>query len=243
MKKFKSLIAVLLICAMLFTVVGCAEKPQEKRDDEEKETKELTEKTVKTPDYDAIIDDFTPTELNTFELSVGEEATATFGTVAVNGKTVSYSSDESVVTVTDLGKVTAVGEGSAYVILSSVDGNVSVIYRYDVYDEVKENNTEGNTEENTDISGLPEIPGVDFAYEIEHFVPSYFNTQTLKIGDGHTPSAAGWTQVGGKCYTSDVSVVEVATNGNVFAKGVGTAYVVITGIGGLYEIYKYEVIG
>ena len=90
-------------------------------------------------------------------------------------------------------------------------------------------------------SNLPEIPGVDIDYEIEHFVESGFNTHTIEVGEGHTPLAANWTQVGGKCYTTDESVVEVAKNGNVFGRGVGTAYVVITGIGGTYEIYKYKV--
>lgn len=169
MKKFKSLLAVVLTFAMLFALAGCAEKPQaEREEDDETEAKE------------------TSSETNTPETNTPE---------------------------------------------------------YDVSDENAEEDAEENTEENIDTSGLPEIPGVDIAYEIEYFVESGFNTHTLKVGEGHTPLAAGWTQVGGKCYTTDESVVEVAKNGNVFARGVGTAYVVITGMSGMYDIYKYEVVG
>lgn len=170
MKKIKSLLAILLVFAMLLALAGCAEKPQAEREDDETETNETSSETsleTDTPDYDL--------------------------------------SDENA--------------------------------------ENDSENTEENTGENTDTSGLPEIPGVDLAYEIEYFVESGFNTHTLKVGEGHTPLAAGWTQVGGKCYTTDESVVEVANNGNVFARGEGTAYVVITGVGGMYEIYKYEVNG
>ncbi len=176
MKKFKSLLAVVLTFAMLFALAGCAEKPQAEREDDETEAKETSSETS--------------SETNTPETNTPD---------------------------------------------------------YDVSDENAENdfeeNTEENTEENIDTSGLPEIPGVDLAYEIEYFVESGFNTHTLKVGEGHTPLAAGWTQVGGKCYTTDESVVEVAKNGNVFARGVGTAYVVITGMSGMYDIYKYEVVG
>lgn len=163
MKKFKSLLAVVLTFAMLFALAGCAEKPQAEREDDETETEtKETSSEINTPDYD-------------------------------------------------------------------------------VSDENAEEDAEENTEENIDTSGLPEIPGVDLAYEIEYFVESGFNTHTLKVGEGHTPLAAGWTQVGGKCYTTDESVAEVAKNGNVFARGAGTAYVVITGMSGMYEIYKYIV--
>lgn len=175
MKKFKSLLAVVLTFAMLFALAGCAEKPQAEREDDETEAKETSSETS--------------SETNTPETNTPD---------------------------------------------------------YDVSDENVENdseNTEENTGENTDTSGLPEIPGVDFAYEIENFVSTPLNTTTLKVGEGHTPTAAVWAKNGGSCYTSDASVVEVAKNGNVFAKGAGTAYVVITGIGSMYDVYKYEVVG
>ena len=93
-----------------------------------------------------------------------------------------------------------------------------------------------------DLSNLPEIDGVDFAYEIEYFNSTMFNTFTLKVGDSHTPTASVWADGSedGHCFSSNESVVFVARNGNVFAKGRGTAYVVIKGIG-QYEVYKYIV--
>ena len=70
-------------------------------------------------DYDSIIDSFVSNNLNTFELTVGE-AHAPGATIWLNSEKGSvYTSDESVVTVTELGKVTAVGEGTAYVIIGA----------------------------------------------------------------------------------------------------------------------------
>lgn len=91
-----------------------------------------------------------------------------------------------------------------------------------------------------DLSNLPEIEGVDFLYEIENFNSTFFNTFTLEVDEMHTPTAAVWAQRG-SCYTSDESVVTVAKNGNVKGIGRGTAYVVIVGSTGMYEVYKYMV--
>ena len=93
-----------------------------------------------------------------------------------------------------------------------------------------------------DLSNLPYIEGVDFAYEIEYFNPTMLNTFTLKVGDSHTPTSAVWADANedGHCFSSDESVVFVARNGNVFAKGRGTAYVVIKGMS-MYGVYKYIV--
>lgn len=91
-----------------------------------------------------------------------------------------------------------------------------------------------------DLSNLPEIDGVDFLYEIENFNSTFHNTHTLKVDEMHTPSAAVWAQRG-SCYTSDESVVTVAKNGNVKGISRGTAYVVIVGSTGMYEVYKYMV--
>ncbi|MBR0359539.1 MAG: hypothetical protein IIX21_00300 [Clostridia bacterium] len=92
-----------------------------------------------------------------------------------------------------------------------------------------------------DLSNLPAIEGVDFAYEIEYFNSTMLNTFTLRVGDKHTPTASVWAGDEDSCYSSDESVVFVAKNGNVFAKGRGTAYVVIKGIGNMFKIYKYIV--
>lgn len=92
-----------------------------------------------------------------------------------------------------------------------------------------------------DLSNLPEIEGIDFAYEIEYFNSTALNTFTLKVGDSHTPTAAVWAGAEDSCYSSDESVVFVAKNGNVFAKGRGTAYVLIKGSTKMFEVYKYIV--
>ena len=104
----------------------------------------------------------------------------------------------------------------------------------------------GNFGDNSDVpeaelSNLPYIEGIDFAYEIEYFNSTLFNTFTLEVGDSHTPTAAVWAGDDDSCYSSDESVVFVAKNGNVFAKGRGTAYVIIKGVGSMFEIYKYIV--
>ena len=71
----------------------------------------------KTLDYDAIIESFVSDNLNTFELTVGEAHAPGAAIWLDSGKGSVYTSDENVVTVTELGKVTAVGEGTAYVII------------------------------------------------------------------------------------------------------------------------------
>ncbi len=82
-------------------------------------------------DYDAIIDSFVPDSLNTFELSVGDTHKPNAAVWLQGSGGAVYSSDESVVTVTELGKVTAVGQGSAYVIIVG-GGRMNACYRYDV---------------------------------------------------------------------------------------------------------------
>ena len=74
------------------------------------------------------------------------------------------------------------------------------------------------------------------------FASTPLNTKELHVGEAHTPTASVWAQNGGTCYTSDAKVVSVAPNGAVTAKARGTAYVVIkSGIGNMFEMYKYIV--
>lgn len=181
-------------------------------------------------DYQDMIDEFVPDRLNTFELEIGEMDKPTAAVWLMSGNGTAYSSDESVVTVSDGGKVTAVGEGSAYVVITI--SSMYEVYRYDVHGAAAE----------ADLSGLPAIEGVDFAAEIANFVSTSLNTYELKIGDTHSPTAALWAKNGGRCYTSDDSVVTVNTSGTVTAVGNGTAYVLITA-GGLFQIYQYIVYG
>ncbi len=85
----------------------------------------------KTPDYEAIIDSFVPDTLNTETLTVGKTHSPNGSIWLQGGKGFVYTSDESVVTVTELGKVTAVGEGTAYVVVAA-SSSMYRCYRYDV---------------------------------------------------------------------------------------------------------------
>ncbi len=229
----KKLVAGLLVVMMMFAFTGCnvAEKVMS-----EVETTfnsmsvDIVE--AKELDYDAIIDNFVESGLNTFELYIGESHAPIANVWLKNGMGSVYTSDESVVTVTELGKVTAVGEGSAYIVIGGINNMMYEVYRYDVFAKAPGAN----------LSKLPQIDGVDFAKEIEKFNETKLNTKELKVGQAHSPTASVWAQNGGECFTSDTAVVTVDTNGTVTAQGRGTAYVVIkAGIGTMFEIYKYIV--
>ena len=198
------------------------------------ETEEETEATTLGYNYASMIATFESTALNVFELTVGESHVpgAAIWLDGVGGGY--YSDNETVVTVNKYGKVTAVGKGSAHIVIVSPigEGSMYQVYRYDVFVEVPD----------ADLSRLPEIEGIDFASEIEAFEEGPLNTFELKLDQAHSPTAALWTHSGGKCYTSDPSVVTVGQNGTVSANGEGTAYVIITsGVGNMFEIYKYKI--
>lgn len=81
-------------------------------------------------DFDSEISEFVSDELNTFELEVGEVHKPKGAMWAKKGQC--YSSDETVVKVSDNGKVTAVSEGTAFIAIVS-STNLSKVYRYDVF--------------------------------------------------------------------------------------------------------------
>ncbi len=227
----KKLVAGLLVIMLMFTFTGCGmvDKVLEKF---ETTLNQTTEKETAELDYDAIIESFVESTLNTFELYIDDTHAPIANVWLKNGKGSVYTSDENVVTVTELGKVTAVGEGSAYVIIGAMGNSMYEVYRYDVYAKSPD----------ADLSNLPEIEGVDFLKEIENFNSTPLNTKELKVGSAHSPTASVWAQSGGECFTSDSAVVTVADNGTVSAQGKGTAYVIIkSDIGEMFEIYKYIV--
>ncbi len=227
----KKLVAGLLVVMLMFTFTGCGmvDKVLEKF---ETTLNQTTTHEAKELDYDAIIESFVASGLNTFELYIDDSHAPIANVWLKNGKGSVYTSDENVVTVTELGKVTAVGAGTAYVVIGAMDNAMYEVYRYDVFAKAPEAN----------LSNLPEIDGVDFLKEIENFNSTPLNTKELKVGGAHSPTASVWAQSGGECFTSDSSVVTVSSNGTVIAQGRGTAYVVIkSGIGAMFEIYKYIV--
>lgn len=223
------------------------------------------------PSNEEVIESFVSSAFNTIDLKVGDEHKPQAAVwLPTDGGT--YSSDESVVTVTSLGKVTAVGKGSAYVIIRG-QGAMYQAYLYNVSGDVavqestkvpsvdnssnkleRANNSNSNNNDNdnnnnggatsdtnTDTSNLPVIEGVDFASEIENFVEDPFNVIKLSVGEKYKNMYALWTQTGAVCYTSDESVVTVASNGAVTAQGKGVAYVIIKTPSPLFAIIKYVV--
>lgn len=80
--------------------------------------------------YEEMIDSFVPNWQNCCELEIGDIHKANGAVWLPGGMGTVYSSDESVVTVSSLGKVTAVGEGEAYVVITS--GSLFQVTRYTV---------------------------------------------------------------------------------------------------------------
>ena len=80
--------------------------------------------------YEEMIEDFVPTWNNCWNLKIGDVHKADGSIWLSDGRGTVYSSDESVVTVSKLGKVTAVGEGEAYVIITS--GTLFKVTRYTI---------------------------------------------------------------------------------------------------------------
>lgn len=84
---------------------------------------------------------------------------------------------------------------------------------------------------------------LDYDEIIDSFVADTYNTFKLEVGETHKPSAALWVKKGnGQVYSSDEDVVTVTKYGKVTAEEPGTAYVIIVGSTGMYEVYQYTVV-
>ena len=99
-------------------------------------------------DYQKEIENFVQSPNNSFELKVGESDEPLAAIWVKNGGS-AYSENENVVTVDEKGKVTAVGVGSAHVVLAGSTGMADV-YLYTVTEK----------EENSPIGGGTIIPSV-----------------------------------------------------------------------------------
>lgn len=99
-------------------------------------------------DFETAIAEFKSTPLNTIALKVNETHTPTAALWAQQGIATCYSNDETVVTVSKEGTVTAVGEGTAYVAIDT--GAMYELYCYNVSAENKaeNNDTVGSTNGN-----------------------------------------------------------------------------------------------
>lgn len=73
---------------------------------------------------------------------------------------------------------------------------------------------------------------------IEDYMPKFYNSPELSIGETFKPGAAVWCNGGDStCYSSDESVATVSDTGLVKAVGRGTAYIVIKSSTGMEEAY------
>lgn len=139
---------VLLLLATLMIFSGCGGK-----DDSDKPNVFGKPEGTSSVDYDHIIDNFVEDSFNHTTLAVGEadkpQAAIWLQNNAIGCTT--YTSDPSVVTVTDLGKVEAVGPGTAYVIITANYGTMHDIHRYDVVGTAAEKN-----EKHSIVSVMPE---------------------------------------------------------------------------------------
>ncbi len=183
--------------------------------------------------WDEYIENFVPSSLNTTELYVGDSHSPNAAVWVQSGNEDKvYSDNTDVVTVSPYGKVTAVGEGEAHVVIMGL-GNMHEVYLYKVYGDLPE----------ADLSSLPELHSQDFATLIEGFSETSLNTHTLKVGETFSSTETVWVMngYGEYCHTSDPEVASVSPYGIVTAVGRGTAYIVIespVGGGSMYGIHK-----
>ncbi len=213
MKRFKKIFSFVLAIMALLSFAGCQKQ--------------------QVIDYQSMIDSFVSDSNNTYELTVGEAHKPHAAVWLESGTGTVYTDNDQVITVSKYGKVTAVGEGHAHVVITADQtGTQFEVFRYDVYAPVPV----------ADLSNLPDlISGINLRHEIENFHATPLNSVELKIDEQYTPPASLMAQYG-TCYSTDESVVTVEKNGNVSAVGRGTAYVVYeSGISDSYQIYQYLV--
>ncbi len=203
---FKGLLALVLALTMVCTMAGCGlrkETPSEK--------------------YADIIEDFVPDWNNVEELCVGDvhKADGAIWTeVNFMDMVKTASTDESVVTVSKGGKVTAVGEGSAYVIIAVEFPILGVmmheITRYDV------------------------VPAEAQA-QAEEFIMAM--DLQMRVGETEETAEAAWLHFpgGASGASSDESVVTVSDDFAITAVGVGQAYVTFDSGMGLSRTYLVTV--
>ncbi len=189
------------------------ETPEEKPDEQE-ETKEEPQQQAK-PELSSV--DFTL-------FHPGEETVLTVKN-APEGANITYTtSDASVVTVTDTGKVTAVGDGTA-VITVTVNGETLTCYARCRMEETTENN------DTTENRGTTEnVPAVYKLSHVDVTFARYGETFYLSLRDG-----AG-NKVSGASFSSNNSAVcSVDANGLVTATGRGMTRVMVSYGGTTYS--------
>ncbi len=116
-KVMKSLVVMGVLVVLILSLSGCGT---------------LNKMLNSNIDYDKMIESYVPDHFNDITLSVGE-VDGPSARIWLETKLGSvYTSDESVVTISDLGKVTAVGPGTAYVVITAPAGFLFEVYHYTV---------------------------------------------------------------------------------------------------------------
>ena len=116
-KVMKSMVVVSVLMVMVLSLSGCGT---------------LNKILNSRIDYDKMIESYVPDHFNTKTLSVGDIDGPSARIWLENKLGSVYTSDESVVTISDLGKVTAVGPGTAYVVITGPAGFLFEVYHYTV---------------------------------------------------------------------------------------------------------------
>ena len=139
------------------------------------------------------------------------------------------SSDESVVTVNEQGKLTAVGEGTAVITITCGEQEMKCTVTCDFTQETTapsepEETTEPTEPEQTDPPTEPTEPlkDIDLAKAI-----SYTELTFNGPNQGYTFKINGLKNSEVKWSSEDESIVTVDENGKVLNKGKGTTYIVV----------------
>lgn len=185
------------------------------------------------------IDNYVESPLNHYYLEIGH----TDKPLAANWSNAKlYSSNENVIQTSSGGKVTAVGEGEAFIVVSSGSFDpLMQCYKYEVGQKEQDSITESTTEstavnttgnKKTRKKSKVKVPKeFEIGYESAKLRAKQYphSIETINIGDTFLPSAAKiWGDPGGlKTYSTNKNVVTVNDKGKIKAVGKGTAYVII----------------
>lgn len=211
---------------------------------------------AKEIDFDKYIAEYEPSFYSDLVLEVGETDKPTASVWVEHGSGEVYSSNTNIVTVGKNGTVTAVGEGTAYVVYLGI-GTMHEVYRFTVISNdtpsvapseesvtTPENNTAEPSKDSADNNSTPASENTVNWNELkEMYVHDEFSDIKLSIGETNTPGSALWIKSGAKAYSSDENVVTVSKNGTVTAVSEGTAYVAyVPPVESASKVYKVIVV-
>ena len=127
----KKIVLLLVIGMMSLSLVACGDNTSENDFDKLSENSVPDSDNASENEFDKLIENFVPDRFNTFIMKVGQVHKPGAAVWLSSGSGTVYSSDENVVTIGEYGKVTAVGKGTAYVVIVGQTG-MSKVYQYTV---------------------------------------------------------------------------------------------------------------